>query len=194
MLSVLDVGVWSKQRKIAYNLVRRNVMLEAVYTVLQSTHLTRGSADQVSTATSFASNPDSIQKIPQAPYISPYIHVDIDKGAVLQIRDSDTGDVVRQIPSETTLEARQRFQQQIDLLAKQVEGSKNDSPLDRDLSQSTATSQGMAAVAAYSAMAMQQARVTAPTETQKFTAPQQSAQRSNVVERGSYNGGVTLFV
>lgn len=95
-------------------------MLEAVSTVLQNAPMIRGNAEQVSNAASFAANPTSVQKVPQAPYISPYIHLDIDLGAVLQIRDSDTGDVVRQIPSEATIEARQRFQQQIDLQQQQI--------------------------------------------------------------------------
>lgn len=90
-------------------------MLEAVNSVLQTAPLVRGNAEQVSSAASFAANPDRVQKIPQAPYISPYIHLDVDMGAVLQMRDPETGDVVRQIPSEASIEARQRFQQQIDL-------------------------------------------------------------------------------
>lgn len=65
--------------------------------------------EQVSPADSFAGNPSRVQKVAQAPYISPYIHMDVNLDmAVLQIRDSDTGDVVRQIPSDATVEARQR--------------------------------------------------------------------------------------
>lgn len=94
-------------------------MLEAVNSVLQSAPVIRGNAEQVSTAASFAANPDRVQKVPQAPYISPYIHMDVDLGAVLQLRDSETGDVLRQIPSEASIEARQRFQQQIDQQAQQ---------------------------------------------------------------------------
>jgi len=94
-------------------------MLEAVNSVLQSAPVIRGNAEQVSTSASFAANPDRVQKVPQAPYISPYIHMDVDLGAVLQLRDSETGDVVRQIPSEASIEARQRFQQQIDLQQQQ---------------------------------------------------------------------------
>lgn len=95
-------------------------MLEAVNSVLQTAPVIRGNAEQVSTAASFAANPDRVQKVPQAPYISPYIHMDVDLGAVLQLRDSETGDVLRQIPSEATIEARQRFQQQIDQQAQQA--------------------------------------------------------------------------
>lgn len=79
-------------------------MLEAVTSVLQTAPVARGSAEQTSNARSFAANPDKVQEVPRAPYISPYIHMDVnyDK-AVLQIRDSETGDVIRQFPSETRL-------------------------------------------------------------------------------------------
>ncbi len=64
------------------------------------------------------SNPARVQEAaeplrdaPQVPYISPYIHLDLNYNkAVLQIRDSGTGDVVRQFPSEESLEVR-RLQQ-----------------------------------------------------------------------------------
>lgn len=85
-------------------------MLEAVNSVLQSAPLVRAQAEQVSTADSFAANPDRVQKAPpKAPYISPYIHFDVNfDEAVLQIRDSSTGDVLRQFPSEPILQNRQR--------------------------------------------------------------------------------------
>lgn len=48
--------------------------------------------------------PESSVELPQAPYISPYISVDLNYDqAVLQIRDSDTGDVVQQFPTESRL-------------------------------------------------------------------------------------------
>ncbi len=52
---------------------------------------------------------DGIASTPKAPYISPHIEVDVnyDK-AVLQIRDSSTGDVVRQFPSESRLQELRR--------------------------------------------------------------------------------------
>lgn len=91
-------------------------MLEAVNSVLQSAPVIRASAEQVSTVDSYAANPDRVQKVPQAPYISPYIYMDVNLNqAVLQIRDSETGDVVRQIPSETSIQNRQRFQEQISI-------------------------------------------------------------------------------
>ena len=48
---------------------------------------------------------------PTAPFISPFISFDVNfDTAVLQIRDSSTGDVLRQIPTERTLELRQLVQ------------------------------------------------------------------------------------
>lgn len=48
---------------------------------------------------------------PTAPFISPYIAFDVNfDTAVLQIRDSSTGDVLRQIPTERSLELRQIVQ------------------------------------------------------------------------------------
>lgn len=84
-------------------------MLEAVNSVLSNAPLVRGQAEQHSNARSLAANPEQVQVVAQAPYISPYIKVDVnyDK-AVILIRDSDTGDTVRQIPSEPALEAARR--------------------------------------------------------------------------------------
>lgn len=84
-------------------------MIDAVSAVTLNFSSLRGSAEQVASARSYAANPEKIQEAAQAPYISPYIHVDVDfDRAVLQIRDSDTGDVVRQFPSESEMESRRR--------------------------------------------------------------------------------------
>ena len=87
-------------------------MIEAVNSVLSNAPYTKAVVEQQSAARSFAANPDRVQEASiQAPYISLYIKVDtnFDK-AVLQIRDNDTGDVVRQIPTESQLEAYRRAQ------------------------------------------------------------------------------------
>lgn len=86
-------------------------MIEAVNSVISNATYTKAAVEQQSVAQSFAANPDRVQIVPQAPYISPYVHMDInfDK-AVLQLRDSQTGDVVRQIPTEGQLEAYKRAQ------------------------------------------------------------------------------------
>lgn len=87
-------------------------MIEAVNSVLSNAPFTKAVVEQQSVATSYAANPARVQQAPiQAPYISLYIKVDtnFDK-AILQIRDGDTGDVVRQIPTESQLEAYRRAQ------------------------------------------------------------------------------------
>jgi hypothetical protein len=77
-------------------------MIEAVNSVVANAPLIRGNAE--SAASSRAAAPISA---PKAPYISPYVHLDVNYDmAVLQIRDSDTGDVVRTIPSEGSLQSR----------------------------------------------------------------------------------------
>lgn len=89
--------------------VRGSIMIEAANSVALNFSTLRGNAEQVASARSYASNPEKIQEVAQAPYVSPYIYVDVDfDRAVLQIRDSDTGDVVRQFPSESELESRRR--------------------------------------------------------------------------------------
>lgn len=83
-------------------------MVEAVNAVISNSSVLRGTVENVSTTRSFAANPDRVQEAasaPQVPYISPYISVDTNYNkAVLQIRDSDTGDVIRQFPSESRLQ------------------------------------------------------------------------------------------
>jgi hypothetical protein len=85
-------------------------MIEAVNSTVASAALLRGNTEQVSVARSLAANPEKTQEAapaPQAPFVSPYIYVDVNYNkAVLQIRDSDTGDVLKQFPSETTLRAQ----------------------------------------------------------------------------------------
>ena len=84
-------------------------MIEAVNSVVANASVLRGQAEAVSAARSFAANPERVQEVVQAPYISPYISMDVNYNkAVLQIRDSDTGDVLKQFPSETALEFRSR--------------------------------------------------------------------------------------
>jgi hypothetical protein len=85
-------------------------MLEAVNSVISNAPFLRQSVEQLSSA-NFALE-ESAVTAPQAPYVSPYIFVNNDYNtAVLQIRDSDTGDVLKQFPSEQTLAARHRQKQ-----------------------------------------------------------------------------------
>ncbi len=84
-------------------------MIEAVNSVVSTSPLAKGSVEAQSVARSYAANPERVQEIAKAPYISPYIRVDVNfDRAVLLIRDSDTGDVLRQFPSESQMEAYRR--------------------------------------------------------------------------------------
>lgn len=87
-------------------------MIEAVNSVLSNAPYTKAIVEQQSVVRSFAANPSRVQEASiQAPYLSLYIKVDtnFDK-AVLQIRDNENGDVLRQIPTESQLEAYRRAQ------------------------------------------------------------------------------------
>lgn len=89
-------------------------MIEAVNSTIANAALVRGVAEQSSVGRVQSPSPAQERReisVPQAPYVSPYIKVDTQfDTAVLQIRDSDTGDVIDQFPRETTLAARQREQ------------------------------------------------------------------------------------
>lgn len=82
-------------------------MLEAVNSVMSNAPLLRGQSEQQSQSRALATNPDSVQVAPQAPFISPYIHMDVHYGkAVLALRDSETGDFLTTIPSDAKLQAQ----------------------------------------------------------------------------------------
>lgn len=99
----MRLGNWQ-----AYTFETVRDMLEAVNAALQAAPILRVNAEQSSTAESFAANPDRIQKVSQAPYLSPYYSIDAVKSTViLQIRDPQTGKVLQSYPSETDLETAQ---------------------------------------------------------------------------------------
>ncbi len=85
-------------------------MIEAVNSVLQNASVVRASVEQTSTADSFVANPERVQKAAEAPFIGgPHIFIDVNfDRAVIQIHDSDTGDVVAQFPSQSSLEVQAR--------------------------------------------------------------------------------------
>ncbi len=88
-------------------------MIEAVNSVLSNASASRQIVEQQSTARSNAANPTKVQEAATTtPYVSPYISLDRSSNrAVLQIRDSDTGDVLRQYPTKTQLRAYQNAQE-----------------------------------------------------------------------------------
>ncbi len=87
-------------------------MIEAVNSVVSNAPLVRIAADQANVARAFASNPTNVAQpaganLPSAPYLSPFIAWNNDFGkAVLQIRDSESGEVVNQFPSDSRLRAQ----------------------------------------------------------------------------------------
>jgi len=81
-------------------------MIEAVKSTVAANALNRAGIEQNSTLNSYGANPTRIQQISQAPYVSPTIRVDVStKMAILEFRESSTGDVVSQIPSESQIRA-----------------------------------------------------------------------------------------
>lgn len=93
-------------------------MIEAVTSAVSNASLLRGGAEQINSLRSAELSTLSAPKfdtstieLPKAPYISPRVSVDSNYNqAVLQILDSETGDVLTQFPTERTLQSRQSEQ------------------------------------------------------------------------------------
>jgi hypothetical protein len=120
-------------------------MIEAVNSVIASAQVDRSAPAQVDAARSYAANPERVQEakpVVQAPYISPYIVMNNDYNkAVIQIRDSSTGDVLKEFPSENVLEARQQAEvsrqqtkpaRQLNIFDSSVEPQTFEEPVSRD--------------------------------------------------------------
>lgn len=97
-------------------------MIEAVNSVVSNASALRAGTQQVDASVAATVNVTPVAvsdyeapEAPKAPYISPYIALDFnyDK-AVLQIRDSETGDVQDQFPSESRLAEIRRAQAQVE--------------------------------------------------------------------------------
>lgn len=92
-------------------------MIEAVNSVISNAPLLRGNAEQASSAQSFAADENQVPEVsqaPRAPFLSLVTVVDTDfDTAVYAFRDSDTGDVLRQFPTEQRLAALARIQQAV---------------------------------------------------------------------------------
>jgi hypothetical protein len=93
-------------------------MIEAVNSTVANASSLRANAEAVSVLRTAADaappvsvGDTKVAQLPKAPYISPYIVIDQNYNkAVLQIRDSDTGDVVQQFPTESRLAQISRVQ------------------------------------------------------------------------------------
>lgn len=78
-----------------------NEMIEAVKSTVASSTMLKATADVLSATNGYAANPDKIQAVSQAPYVSPTVRVDVlTKIAILEFRESLSGEVLSQIPSE----------------------------------------------------------------------------------------------
>ena len=85
-------------------------MVEAVSVASSNAPIVRSNAEQADVVRAAAPSPAKVEasaSLPQAPYVSPYIYVDQNfHKAVTQIRDSSTGRVIGQFPTEQTLNLR----------------------------------------------------------------------------------------
>ncbi|MBP9049874.1 MAG: hypothetical protein KBF91_01490 [Alphaproteobacteria bacterium] len=85
-------------------------MIEALGAIVSNNQLVRSVAEQTSSSQSFAANPSRVQvAAASAPYFSP--HVELNGGMskpIFIVRDSATGDFVRQFPTEGQIRAYQR--------------------------------------------------------------------------------------
>lgn len=88
-------------------------MIEAVNSSIAASVIARSANGQQATAQpTVVTTAEPVREVARAPFVSPYISVDTNfDRAILQIRDSDTGDVLNQYPSESQLEAYRRAQQ-----------------------------------------------------------------------------------
>lgn len=81
-------------------------MIEAVNSALANSVATRGEVVQASSTNSFAANPERIQAVAPAPYLTTKVRMDNDfDRAVLEFREAETGDVISQTPTEQQLQA-----------------------------------------------------------------------------------------
>jgi len=134
-------------------------MIEAVNSVLSNSSASRTAVEQTSTVRSTAANPQRIQEAAQAPFVSPAISIDRQSSrAIIQIRDSDTGDVVRQFPTEGQLKAYRQAQEFSDRQKAQA---------DNELREANgASSQGAASVEVPVAADVAAPAASAPVETE----------------------------
>lgn len=83
-------------------------MIEALNAVVSNSQLVRAVAEQTSSSNSFAANPTRVQSAAvTAPYLSP--HVDLSGGSkpIFVVRDLETGQHIRQFPTEAQIRAYQ---------------------------------------------------------------------------------------
>lgn len=103
-------------------------MIEAVKSTLAQASIAKAPVEAGSSLKSFSANPEKVQEVSaerEAPYVSPTVRVDVaTKVAVLEFRESDTGDVLIQVPSEQQIRAYQtrKARQDAELEAELAQG------------------------------------------------------------------------
>lgn len=87
-------------------------MIEAVNAVISTAPSVRAMAQQVASAESFSANPANLQKAAMTTaYSSKYIQLAPDIKPIFVVRDTNTGESVRQFPTEAQIRAYQRAQE-----------------------------------------------------------------------------------
>lgn len=83
-------------------------MIEAVKSTLVQASFAKAPADNGSSLSSFASDANEVREVAEVPYVSPTVRVDVNtKIAILEFRESSSGDVLIQVPSEQQIRAYQ---------------------------------------------------------------------------------------
>jgi hypothetical protein len=83
-------------------------MIEAVKSTLAQASIAKAPLESVSSLASFASDENEVKEVAEAPYVSPTVKVDPNtKIAILEFRESSSGDVLLQVPSEQQIRAYQ---------------------------------------------------------------------------------------
>jgi len=131
-------------------------MVDAISSVVTNAPFVRSNVEQASSARAPQAPQETLEapSVPVAPFVSPFIQVDTNfNEAVIQVRNADTGDVVRQFPSESTLRARQQAESltssQAERQRSQEDVEVNTTPIESgDASQNVAAQAAEAAVPA----------------------------------------------
>lgn len=85
-------------------------MIEAITAAVSNSQLVRQVAEQSSTMQSYSSNPSRVQSAAiSAPYLSPHVNLNAGK-PIFIVRDSETGESLRQFPTEGQIKTYQNAQ------------------------------------------------------------------------------------
>lgn len=101
-------------------------MIEGVNASISTASAVRAVAQQVSSAESLSANPSRVQKAAiGTAYSSKYVELAPDIKPIFIVRDTDTGESIRQFPTESQIRAYQRAQQSRDAAAQSSNSRSN---------------------------------------------------------------------